>query len=307
MGRGHVRRGPASGGLIALLGVLLACLAAYGASPAAARPAASAGSAAAGSGAKVVRVVTAAGQRQHIDCRGTGGPTVVLVSGLWGSSRDWADQVGAWRRGGRVCAYDRPGLGASSPRRGIAQVDAGTHANELRALLRAAEEKGPFILVGHSYGGLISRAFMARYPKAVRGLLLLDAVPPGLETEYAAYGTTFTEAGTTISLPASSRATGYDRPLAGVPAVVLSGENPGWDPEKVRLWNAGQDRAARASGVSIRLIARRASHQLQLTAPAALDKALRKLRSGIRRGTFRAGCHVDWDAVGADCVDLASQ
>lgn len=251
----------------------------------------------------VVGRIAAAGQRQHIDCRGTGRPTVVLVAGLGGSSRDWANQVDGWRRGGRVCTYDRPGLGRSSPRRGTKEVHAGIHAKELRALLVAAGEKRPVILVGHSYGGLIVRAFTARYPAAVRGLLLLDAVPAGLESQYPAYGTTFTEAGTRISLTASSRATGFDGPLLGVPLVVLSAQNPGWDPEKVRLWNAGQDRAARASGVAIRLTALGASHQLQLTAPAAVDLALRTLRTGVRKHTFRPGCHEAWAEVGAECSE----
>lgn len=254
---------------------------------------------------RVVGVVAAAGQRQFIDCRGTGGPTVVLVSGLWGWSKDWSGQVRSWRRGGRVCTYDRPGLGASQPRRGPSSVDAGTHARELRALLRAAGEKGRLILVGHSYGGLIVRAYQRRYPRSVGALLLLDAVPPGLESQYPAYGTTFQEAGTTISLKASSQATGFDRALAHVPLVVLSGQTRSWNPEKSRLWDEGQDRAARASGVAVRLVARGASHQLQVTAPAAVDQALRTLRTGLRKGTFRGGCHRDWAAVGADCIVVA--
>lgn len=252
----------------------------------------------------VVGVVRAGGQRQYIDCRGAGGPTTVLISGLWGWSRDWADQVTPWRTGGRVCTYDRPGLGASKARAGTKYIDSGVHAKELHALLHRAGEKGPFILVGHSYGGMIGRSFNNLYPKEVRGMLLLDAVPPGIQDLYSAYDKSFVEPSASISLSASASATGWDRPLQGLPLIVLSAENPAWDPLKVKYWNQGQDRAAWASGNSIRLVAEGASHQLQLTAPEAVDKAFRLLRSGVKKGTFQPGCHADWAAVDATCTDL---
>ncbi len=252
----------------------------------------------------VVGVVRAGGQRQYIDCRGAGGPTTVLVSGLWGWSKDWDDQVTPWRKGGRVCTYDRPGLGASKGRSGTKSINAGVHATELRALLNAVGERGPFILVGHSYGGMIVRAFNNKYPQAVSGILLLDHVPPGIQNVYSQYLKTFVEPGANISLAASATATGWDRPLAGVPLIVLSAENPAWDPVKMKYWNQGQDRAARASGKSIRLVAEGASHQLQLTAPDAVDKAFRLLRTGVKNGTFKPGCHVNWEAVDATCTDL---
>lgn len=252
----------------------------------------------------VVGVVRAGGQRQYIDCRGAGGPTTVLVSGLWGWSKDWADQVTPWRKGGRVCTYDRPGLGASKARSGTQNINSGVHAAELHALLKAVGERGPFILVGHSYGGLIVRSFNNKYPNDVRGMLLLDAVPPGIQDLYYAYEKNFVEPRANISLAASATATGWDRPLAGLPLIVLSAENPAWDPLKTRYWNQGQDRAARASGNSIRLVAEGASHQLQLTAPEAVDKAFRLLRSGVKNGTFQSGCHENWAAVDAQCTDL---
>lgn len=252
----------------------------------------------------VVGVIDAGGQSQFIDCRGSGGPTAVLVAGVWGWSKDWEDHILPWRSGGRVCTYDRPGLGASEPRRGSLEVDAGIHAQELRELLDAAGEPGPFLMVGHSYGGLVVRSFTSLYPESVTGLLLLDTVPPGIESQDPGYGTSREEGGAMISLPASSEASGYDRPLSGLPVVVLSGQTPNWDPQRTVAWDEGQDRAARASGRSIRLTAVGASHQLQVTAPAAVDMAFNVIRSGLRSQSFQPGCHEDWAAVGVDCQDM---
>jgi pimeloyl-ACP methyl ester carboxylesterase len=130
----------------------------------------------------------------YMECHGKGSPTVVLVSGARGAHDDWTSVVGS---GGepkpsgssvfpevskftRVCAYDRPGTtrldGTLSPSTPVQQpTTAQEGAADLHALLRAAKQKGPYVLVAHSWGGLIVRQYASEYPKDVSGLVLLDA------------------------------------------------------------------------------------------------------------------------------------
>jgi pimeloyl-ACP methyl ester carboxylesterase len=125
------------------------------------------------------------GHRMHLDCRGQGGPTVVLLNGLGGTSASWTRIAGPVGQAARVCAYDRPGQGWSEatthPQDGVAA------AKDLHALLAAAGETGPFVLVGHSTGGTYAMTYAARYPEQVAGLVLLDSSSPYQLTEVDAY------------------------------------------------------------------------------------------------------------------------
>ncbi|MEU6781234.1 alpha/beta hydrolase [Nonomuraea angiospora] len=116
------------------------------------------------------RLVDVGGHRLHVRCTGSGAPTVVLEAGLAESSASWD----AIQRGlpGRVCAYDRAGYAWSQD--GPAPRTADRAAAELRALLAAAGEAGPYVLVGHSYGGTIVRLFAHRWPALTAGLVLID-------------------------------------------------------------------------------------------------------------------------------------
>ncbi len=112
----------------------------------------------------------------HIHCTGSGQPTVVLEAGLGETSYSMTGWIApAAAQVTRVCAYDRAGYGwseaAVGPRDGIAV------ATDLHALLAQAQEKGPYILAGHSTGGAYVRVFAARYPEEVAGMVLLDAQP----------------------------------------------------------------------------------------------------------------------------------
>ena len=126
-----------------------------------------------------------AGHRLHLDCRGQGGPTVVLFNGLGEFSGSWAritDEVGTTTR---VCAYDRPGQGwseeAGSPQDGV------TAAQDLHLLLAAAGEEAPYVLVGHSTGGTYALNYAARYPEQVAGMVLLDSSSPDQFTVVTKY------------------------------------------------------------------------------------------------------------------------
>jgi pimeloyl-ACP methyl ester carboxylesterase len=116
------------------------------------------------------------GHRLHLDCTGSGSPTVVLENGLGSTSANWARVTAEVSRTTRVCAYDRAGQGWSddvnTPQDGLAI------AADLHNLLAHAGESGPYLLVGHSAGGTYVMTYAAQYPDEVAGMVLLDSMSP---------------------------------------------------------------------------------------------------------------------------------
>jgi pimeloyl-ACP methyl ester carboxylesterase len=123
--------------------------------------------------------------RLHLDCRGTGGPTVVLFNGLDEISASWARIAPEISATTRVCAYDRAGQGWSE--NAVASQDGMTAAADLHALLAAAGEHGPYVLVGHSMGGPYAMTYAKTYPEQVAGMVLLDSSSPHQFTAIPSY------------------------------------------------------------------------------------------------------------------------
>ncbi|WP_214110249.1 alpha/beta fold hydrolase [Acrocarpospora catenulata] len=98
----------------------------------------------------------------------------MLEAGLGESSASWAGVQSQLAQHGRVCSYDEAGYAWSED--GPGPRTAGRAARELRALLTAAGEAGPYVLVGHSYGGAIVRLFAAAWPEEAAGLVLVDVM-----------------------------------------------------------------------------------------------------------------------------------
>jgi pimeloyl-ACP methyl ester carboxylesterase len=148
------------------------------------------------------------GRKMYMECQGKGRPTVVFVSGLGDRTETWSktlDPSGqlvfpskravlpAIAQTNRVCAYDRPGTilpTGEGPRDFLRSrsdpVDQPTTlkdgARDLHALLKASGERGPYVLVGHSMGGAISRLYASEYPEEVSGLVLIDYTPYAVRT-----------------------------------------------------------------------------------------------------------------------------
>jgi pimeloyl-ACP methyl ester carboxylesterase len=115
--------------------------------------------------------------RLHLNCLGQGSPTVVLDAGWGYTSVEWSGWVQPEvAEHTRVCAYDRAGMGWSEPEPG--PPNATQTADELHALLQEAGEEGPYVLAGHSLGGLYSRIYAERYPEEVAGMVLVDSSHP---------------------------------------------------------------------------------------------------------------------------------
>jgi pimeloyl-ACP methyl ester carboxylesterase len=118
-------------------------------------------------------LVDVGGYQLHIHCVGTGSPTVILEAGLGDNYLTWNLVQEQIAQSSRVCAYDRAGLGWSDP--APQALERSQVAQSLHTLLSNADIQGPYVLVGHSAGGLYVRVFAEQYPQEVAGMVLVDA------------------------------------------------------------------------------------------------------------------------------------
>ena len=125
--------------------------------------------------------------RLHLQTAGSGGPTVVLEAGLGGMSSAWGWIQPETAQFCRVVSYDRGGLGWSGP--DSAPKSALLAAQRLHEILLRSDIPPPYVLVGHSMGGLFIRVFADLYPHEVAGMVLLDAVHPDQHLRSAAINT----------------------------------------------------------------------------------------------------------------------
>ncbi|WP_353509720.1 alpha/beta hydrolase [Intrasporangium sp.] len=138
------------------------------------------------------RLIDVGGHSLHLRCSGSGSPTVILEpgAGLMSSVSGWIAPAVA--RETRVCVYDRAGHGWSEP--ADSPQDGAQTATDLHTLLERASVPGPYVLAGHSFGGLYVQTFAAQYPDDVAGLVLVDttgrksqATPAGSPDEKDSY------------------------------------------------------------------------------------------------------------------------
>ena len=120
------------------------------------------------------QLVDVGGYNMHINCTGEGGPTVILESGWVESSSTWLLIQPKIAKTTRVCSYDRAGYGWSDP--SPHPRTANWMADELHTLLVNANVQGPYVLVGHSLGGMLVRVYAHTYPDEVVGMVLVDSL-----------------------------------------------------------------------------------------------------------------------------------
>jgi pimeloyl-ACP methyl ester carboxylesterase len=164
------------------------------------------------------RSVDIGGRTLRLVVRGSGSPTVVIEAGMGEppiESGSWTRVVDELSKSNRVVLYDRAGLGQSDPAPKLPRTSADIAA-DLDALLAKAAIHGPYLLVGHSYGGLHLRMFASRFPDKVAGMVLVDASHPDQERRWlAAFGpprSDETETVRTIRIHLASRTTPDSNP-----------------------------------------------------------------------------------------------
>jgi pimeloyl-ACP methyl ester carboxylesterase len=134
------------------------------------------------------KLIDMGGYRLHINCEGTGSPTVILDAGLGDWSTHWTAVQNLLKTDTQVCSYDRAGYGWSDP--GPRPRDSQRIVTELHSLLEKAGIAPPYVLVGHSFGGINMRLYASTYPGETAGLVLVDAShPDSLPYRRNAFGT----------------------------------------------------------------------------------------------------------------------
>jgi pimeloyl-ACP methyl ester carboxylesterase len=220
------------------------------------------------------------GRSLFIDCVGSGRPAVVLESGFGGSTYGWRAVQPQLGRTARTCAYDRAGLGNSVALPGV--HDARKEIDDLQRLLAAARVAPPYVLVGHSYGGLLARLYAQAHVKDVAGIVLVDsmtrhqtrrqlAIWPRSQAR-ALRRQVATPVYDGVDLAAGEGLAARVTSLGDTPLVVVTAgtHDAEWGQVPARLgraldrqWTTMQDELAALSGDRVHVVALRSDHSVQ--------------------------------------------
>jgi pimeloyl-ACP methyl ester carboxylesterase len=168
------------------------------------------------------RLIDVGGHRLHLSCTESGSPTVVLEPGAGAMSSSLGWVAPAVARDTRVCVYDRAGRGWSEPADG--SQDGLQIATDLHTLLQRGQVPGPYVVAGHSFGGLYVLTFAARYPDEVAGMVLIDSTAPASAappTASPSDRTSYDVTGCVSALASSSARLGLGRLFATLAASGL--------------------------------------------------------------------------------------
>lgn len=244
------------------------------------------------------QVAVVDGQKLAYGIAGKGTPTIVLISGAGGPMIGWYKLHPHIEKLGTVVVYDRPGVGdsprAAAPQTGKAAVET------LRKLLRQIGVKPPYVLVGHSFGGLHANLFARLHPGEVAGVVFLEATAPEDIGMMKQHQSTLARAVNRLlnlfSSPDPDDEVSVERETVeqiltapafpDVPVSVLSGgaTPPGWmsDPRALELRERHQDALARLSPRGERQVAAASGHFPQMSEPKRVLEVIAKIVAASR-------------------------
>jgi pimeloyl-ACP methyl ester carboxylesterase len=243
-------------------------------------------------------------------CLGTGSPTIILEAGY--DSAGTSSFGGVWQQLAqisRVCTYDRAGTGASDPRPSAAATDLTSEgeAEELHALLGAANIAPPYVVVAHSYGGFVGRLFTATYPDEVQGLVLIESSHEDEIAPYRRYygndpAGNWVDGGDPIDIAKTARLLRTTaRDFGALPLVVIRAQHYD-DVLSPALWRRTQADLATLSTDGIEIEALGSHHFVQNDDPAAVVAAVQATVTAARAGTPLAPCADIVFGVRARCL-----
>src|SRR5215475_65570 len=257
------------------------------------------------------------GRKMYLECRGTGSPTVVLISGTRGAHDDWTDLIDPKKPNGapkpgesavfprvskftRVCAYDRPGTTLNDDTQTKSTpVQQPTTAQQgvadLHAVLIASREPAPYVLVGHSWGGLIARLFASTYPDEVAGLVLIDSASEFLKSSLTpAQWETYIEAtkklieSNGLEAPDHARTLGllHSSPrVRPIPVVLLTSDKRfdfgAGGAETWPAWRTAQRRLAKLLNAK-HVSDTNSGHAIQMEQPELVINSIREVVDAVR-------------------------
>jgi pimeloyl-ACP methyl ester carboxylesterase len=231
--------------------------------------------------AQPVQFVTVNGHRLYVTCAGRGSPTVVLEAGLNDDHTAWNRVLQpAARFGSRVCAYDRLGNGRSEAAGGTRTLD------EAVADLYALPLRKPYVLVGHSAGGLIDRRYVQLHPRSTAALVLVEAAPENLDLRWRR--SLWQSGGETLDVKAGSRALRRAGSLGHRPVVVIIAGADMELPQMPRAdafpswWRTQQVRVANLSSNSLVTTAAHSDHLVAKAQPEIIVEAIRLALRSLR-------------------------
>ena len=245
------------------------------------------------------RVAVVDRQKVTYGVSGTGLPTIVMISGAGGPMMGWYKLYPDLDRLGTVVVYDRPGVG-DSPRAAVPQTGREAVAT-LHKLLRNIGARPPYVLVGHSFGGLHANLFARLHPGEVAGVVFLEATAPEdigvMKDRQSATARALNGLLNALSSPDSNDEVSVERETVeqirsapafpDVPVLVLSGGQtpPGWasDPRSLALRDLNQEGLARLSPRGRRMVAPGSGHFPQMSEPQRVLEAISRVVAESRK------------------------
>jgi hypothetical protein len=247
------------------------------------------------------RLVDVGGYRIAVRCDGSGEPALIFEGGHLNAqaSADYSIvQATMVEEGvGRVCWYDRAGLGESEPRR-PGPVDAARLAEELHLALERLDIRPPYVLAGGSFGGLLVRSYQQLYPAEVGGLMFIDAVEVRHPLVTLGALDVVVEGRSRIDMKALERELRSAPRLGDLPVIVITA---GFEASELE-WMDAQRRLADLSTNSIHFIARGASHGVTNEVPELVSEASKMLLHAAATRSRLPSCGASLEGLGARCV-----